>query len=205
MSTLPPGRPGISYDEVAAAADRLTARGELPTAKSLRLELGSGSLGTIQRHVTTWRDTQRTTPRLSESLPAELHRMLLACIERERVEARAELEAELQLCRRERDELTLELERQAGELEAAGERIATLTADLAQETGARAELERVVSEVHADVAVIRADAEAARRTAALAEQRLEDLPLLRQHLDEERGARRQAEIEAAELRGRLAQ
>jgi colicin import membrane protein len=202
------GRPGVSFAEVAAVADRITGRGERPTVRSVRTELGGGSLATIQRHFSAWKDGHRPTLPVNMALPPELQRAMLTQIERAAAEARAGLETELAETLAERDGLTDELERQSETLAAAEQRTQAQAAEIERHAGTIAMLERALSEAREQAARERDAAEAARRAAALAELRLEDLPglrteveALRTKLEAERDARRKAEIEAAELRG----
>lgn len=52
-------RTTVTYEDVAAAADALLAAGEKVTLRSVRTQLGTGSFGTIQRHLPRWREQQR--------------------------------------------------------------------------------------------------------------------------------------------------
>jgi hypothetical protein len=208
----PVGRPGIGFAEVAAVADRIAARGERPTARAVLLELGRGSLATIQRHFTAWKEGHRPSTAESLALPPELQRAMLAHIERATAEARATLQAELTDAHAERDGLLEELERQGAALVAAEERTREQAAQIDRQGGIIATLERALAEAKEQTAREHEAAESARREAAQATVRIEDLPHLRAELDElrskldtEREARREAEIEAAELRGHLGQ
>lgn len=57
---------GISYEQVAQAADGLLAQGETPTLRAIRTELQGGSMGTLQKHLARWKAarhrTQAATP-----------------------------------------------------------------------------------------------------------------------------------------------
>jgi phage-related tail protein len=141
-------------------------------------------------------------------LPVEVQRVLLAEIERHVATARAGLEADLADVQADREALAEELERQAAALQAAERRVAEQAAELERHAGALEHLERGLSEAREQVVREREAAENARKAAALAELRTESLPrlhaeieTLQNKLDEEREARRKAEIEAAELRG----
>ena len=48
-------RTGISYDDVAAAADEMTAEGNNPSIQKVRYRLGTGSSNTIHKHLTAWK------------------------------------------------------------------------------------------------------------------------------------------------------
>jgi colicin import membrane protein len=207
MST-PLGRPGVTFAEVAAVADRIKARGERPTVQRVRGELGSGSLATLQRHFTAWREKNRTGAVESVTLPVELQRAMLGHIERAAAEARADLQAELAETQSEREALTEELERQGASLAAMEERASTQAGEIERQAGTIGTLERALAEAQEAASRERTTAETARKEAALAALRLESLPTLqadlaelRGKLDAERDARRLAEIAAAELRG----
>lgn len=206
--SIPLGRPGVTFAEVAAVADRIKARGERPTVQRVRGELGSGSLATLQRHFTAWREKNRTGAVESVTLPVELQRAMLGHIERAAAEARADLQDELAETQSEREALTEELERQGGTLAAVEERAASQAGEIERQAGTIATLERGLAEAQETASRERTVAETARKEAALAELRLESLPALRDELtelrkklDEERDARRLADIAAAELRG----
>lgn len=47
-------RTGVTEEQVHAAADALTLRGERPTIERVRAELGTGSPNTLIRHLDTW-------------------------------------------------------------------------------------------------------------------------------------------------------
>lgn len=50
------GRKGITYDQVANAAQAITARGTEPTISAIRVELNNeGSYSTISQHLNRWR------------------------------------------------------------------------------------------------------------------------------------------------------
>ena len=214
----PLGRPGVTAAEVAAVADRIKARGERPTVQRVRGELGSGSLATLQRHFTAWREKNRTGAVESVTLPVELQRAMLGHIERAAAEARADLQAELAETQSEREALAEELERQGATLAAVEERSRPgeeQAGEIERQAGTIATLERALGEAQEAASRERALAEEARKAAALAELRLESLPTLRDELygaarasrTPERDARYAslAEIAAAELRGQHGQ
>lgn len=51
-------RTGLDFDTVAAAAKRVSERGERVTLRSVRAEIGEGSLTTIQRHLADWQGSK---------------------------------------------------------------------------------------------------------------------------------------------------
>lgn len=68
------GRPGITYSEVANAAQQISARGSNPTIESIRAILKSGSSGTIAQHLRNWKTRQDSTSKIAtkENLPEEM-------------------------------------------------------------------------------------------------------------------------------------
>ena len=62
------GRPGVTYEEVAAAARSLTEEGKRATAAAVRERLGRGSLTTIQRHLQTWREHEAPVEAVKKSM-----------------------------------------------------------------------------------------------------------------------------------------
>lgn len=198
---------GITDAEIAGAAERIVARGERPSLRAVRAELGTGSLSTVARGMLAWRGRAASAP-TTLSLPPEIQRLILAEMDRHVAAARAELGAELAAAQDDREAVVDELERTTAALAAAERRRAEEAAELERRGGAIAQLETALHEARDLAAREREAAEAARRVAALAALRLESLPelhaqldALRSKLDDEREGRRAAEIEAAELRG----
>lgn len=67
------GRPGITYYDVANAAQQIAAQGNSPTIEAIRIVLKSGSSSTIAQHLRTWKAKQTSTQQLAvkEKLPEE--------------------------------------------------------------------------------------------------------------------------------------
>lgn len=57
-----PGRLGISYGQVATAAESIAAKGLRPTLRAIREVLGTGSMNTIQAHFHKWLATLPALP-----------------------------------------------------------------------------------------------------------------------------------------------
>jgi chromosome segregation ATPase len=85
-------RKGITYDEVALAADRLVSEGINPTIARVREELGTGSPNTVHRHLSNWKERQPQAQREAATLPLGLADALVKEIERQAAAARANAE-----------------------------------------------------------------------------------------------------------------
>ena len=103
-------RTAITYDDVALACERILHRGDRPSHRNVRTEVGRGSLSTIGEHLRTWHSRLPATPMtpmaapiqaletLSPQVAAAVHQAYRAAVaqELERAQARA-LEAEQRL------------------------------------------------------------------------------------------------------------
>lgn len=67
-------RPGVTYHDVASAAQQLSAQGKNPTIESIRALTGTGSSSTIAQHLRAWKIKQDNTRLicLKENLPEEI-------------------------------------------------------------------------------------------------------------------------------------
>ena len=185
--------PGISYEQVRNAADTLVGRGEKPTIQRVRAELGTGSPNTIHRHLKTWRSTQAPVERQAARLSDELAAALAQELERQAAAARAEAESDAIEARAEADEFAAtgeQLEEENDQLTAQAE---TLEAERDRMSGERdsaiAEVDRLRTELDRE----RSAGEQARQELAEIRNRVQTLTEQR---NEERDARKQAEIEA---------
>lgn len=86
-------RPGVSYHEVARAAEQLIASGHEPTIERCRIILKTGSNSTIAGHLRIWRDKQDVTQQIAskEHLPEELVVVLKGLWERVMSHAESEI------------------------------------------------------------------------------------------------------------------
>ncbi len=145
----------LSYDDVAGACARLTARGQRPSLRQVRSEIGRGSLTTIHEHLVRWNAESRAAqgppheairalealapsavPGLRDAFRAEVAAELLAAREAERL-ARAgalELQEELAASEQARSEQAERLQAMEGRVravEALAEQVAALGPELA--------------------------------------------------------------------------
>lgn len=85
-------RPGVTYDQVQAAADELVADNKKPTIDAVRAQLGTGSPNTIHRHLTQWREAQTPAERPAPKLSDGLLQYMADEVQRATAAARAEAE-----------------------------------------------------------------------------------------------------------------
>lgn len=86
---------GISYEQVAAAADVVMAEGQKPTIRAVRDRLGSGSLTTIHKHLEKWHGSIQQPAAAVLTLSQNLTNAIVAEISKNTAEARAGLEEKL--------------------------------------------------------------------------------------------------------------
>ncbi len=145
--------PSLSYDDVARACTRLTARGQRPSLRLVRSEIGRGSLTTIHEHVVRWNADSRAIQGPPHQAISALEALAPSAVPGLRDAFRAEVAAELQAA-------------QAAELlarEGAGE----LRLELAESERARSELSERCAALEARASAVEALAE---QVAALAPQ-----------------------------------
>lgn len=207
-------RTGITYEQVAAAADALIGAGQQPTIKSVRERLGTGSPNTVHAHLSRWREARPVAVVAAPTLPASLTAAIGAEISQAAARARAEVEGEL-----------VRSQAEAAELARAGEGLEDQVSDLSEQIAAvgaerdqavtlaaerAAEIARLVEQVERE----QRGAEAARVELATARLRLEGLAerqeaqaaevlRLTAALDEQRQARAGAEQTGAVLAAKL--
>ena len=194
------GRTGITFEQVAAVADAIAARGDRPTLRGVRAELGSGSMGTIQKHLAAWQGQRRQIVTSAATLPTEIQRVILSEIEREVDAARAELEAELAAIKGDRDTLADDNEAQAEQIEQQAARLDEIEATSQQQAGRITQLEADLATAWQATERERGIAEQARQALAKAELRLEALPKVEAEVERLRAA-----LEASQTRATSAE
>lgn len=77
-------RPGVSYQDVSAAANQVKGMGKNPTIENVRAILGTGSISTINNHLRKWKEYQNATQHMAtkENIPEELVSMMKGLWER---------------------------------------------------------------------------------------------------------------------------
>ena len=197
-------RPGISYEEVKAAAEELVAEQQKPTLRAVRERLGGGSPNAIHRHWTAWQGRQKPAaralpepnPRLLAALGAELSKVA--------EEAGAEANAELAVALRDLAEYAARGEAMEAELTKVQEQLAQLASERDTLAGKASEQAEEISRLQHEAERGREEMASVRRFLAQAELRLEAVPRLereaadlREQLELARTARVEAEKSAA--------
>jgi chromosome segregation ATPase len=207
-------RVGITYEQVAAAADAIIGEGQQPTINAVRDRIGTGSPNTVHRHLTAWRAARPQATVAAPELPASLTTAIAAEIERAAASARAEVESKLVQAQAEAAELANAGESLETERDELLEQVTELTTDrdtLAgkaeqQAADIKTQAERIEREQQA--------AEAARVDLAKAQLKIEssaerlgeqaaEIERLRVALDLESKARIASEQQAAVLSAKL--
>ena len=141
---------GITYDQVAAAAEAVTAQGENPSIMRVREHLGTGSPNTIHRHLKSWREAQSPAARPAPEIPAALARAITDALDAHAAERAAEAQQAAEQARSEADDLAATGEVVEAERDTALERAETAEAEAATATqragDAEADLERMTTE-----------------------------------------------------------
>jgi colicin import membrane protein len=204
------GRIGITYDQVAAAADALLSENSAVTLKAVRDKLGTGGMGTIHKHLTAWQANRPKPVAPAVVLPADITRELNAWVIQAATAARAEAEENLVQVQASAFELARAGEAIEAERDDLLEQISALTTERDQEQATAkaraAEIERLTNEIERE----RKLAGDAQIEAAQAKLKVEDqtgkvndlkevVQQLKSSLEEEAAGRVKAEKEAAVL------
>ena len=115
-------RDGITFEQVAAAADSLLGAGKQATIQAVRESLGTGSPNTVHKHLTAWRAARPQAVSAVVELPVELVNALGAEIARAASKARSEVEGQL-----------VQSQAEAADLSAAGEALEIERDDLVEQ------------------------------------------------------------------------
>lgn len=151
-------RPGITYPEVEAAIHAIIAQGENPTINRVRDKLGTGSPNTILMHLNAWRAAAPVIARKAPELPADLQAALVAEMERQAAQARAEPEKQLLQARDEAAELAKAGEALEAERDALAEQVNLAMSE-------RDQANTVASERAHELEILRSDRERERAAA----------------------------------------
>jgi len=196
----------ITPDQVNAIADAIKVEGGKPTLRGVRERLGTGSMGTINKHLQQWKARQEHQAVTELVIPPVLQRAILDFMATELTASRVPLEAELADQQQAAADLAAENERQATTIENLADELAALAADKAAAEGKGEQLTVDLAMAKEDAMRERQACEAARTELTKANLRLEAIPkleaelaALRDELARERQARIGAEQQAAVL------
>lgn len=118
----------ITYTQVAAVADAMTAENIQPQSINVRVLLGdTGSYGTIQRHLTKWRDSQPKAVAVPGVCPKTVTDAVNNEIAKATAEVRAELGSQLVIAQEESSNLAAVTEALEAELEKRTDEISVLS------------------------------------------------------------------------------
>lgn len=208
-------RPGITYEQVQAAADKLTGEGRNPTILAVRETIGTGSPNTIQPLLARWRESRPVAIPKKAELPEPLMAAISAEIDRAAAAARAEIEDKLVQAQSEATELATTGESIEADLDDIKAQAETLSIE-------NSELAGRIEQLQTDIATITSTAEreqqaaedarvALARSQVLLEQQTADIDRYRtaeaihkKSLDDANAKRIAAEQQAAVLTAELA-
>jgi len=207
-------RIGVSFEQVAAAADGLLGAGRQPTIQAVRDALGTGSPNTIHRHLSAWRTARPQAATAAVEVPAELTAAFLSALDRTAATARAEKENQIVTLQAEAAELAAVGEALENERDELAEQALVLTTDRDRWEATAAERQAEIERQAAELLRERTAAEQARIETAQGRNKLElqaerlaeqvaEIGTLRTALDVNQQARQQAEQAAAVALARL--
>lgn len=165
-------RDGVTVDQVNGAIEKLVREGVAVTLRSVRAEIGSGSLTTIQKHLSARRQApsdfapeSALSPQVLRVLDAELGRVV-----RDRT---AHLEDEARSTRASLEQVLEENETLRQAHNAAENVIEAQRASLHEQYGKEGALKGQLQELGEFLAIARSEAETARQALALSQQQLQ--------------------------------
>lgn len=190
-------REGITFEQVAAAADALRAEGHAVTVRAVRERIGSGSLNTLSRHLASWRIAHPAAPASAAGLPPSVMAAIAAEIDRAAAKARAEIEDELTQARAEAAELAALGEQLEADREAIALELNATRQRCEQQAGQIVEQRNAITRQENRIAALEQAAGHAAASAA-------EIKRLRAALETSEAGRIEAREHAARLSGELA-
>lgn len=203
-------REGVTYEMVAAVADKMVGDGGNVTIMGVRDALGTGSPNTIHQHLKVWKSMRPQAAAAAYELPAELVNAFGRELAKAAAAARAEVEEQLVEAQLAADHLSNVGETLEAERDDALEALAGMTTERDAATATAAahatEIQRLVESVDRE----RRSAEEARLELATAKLKIEALAEktdelkahaegLRQELAEAQAAKQTAAVEVSRL------
>ncbi|MDO3615292.1 DNA-binding protein [Ralstonia pseudosolanacearum] len=177
-------RQGISYEQVANAADTLVAEQLKPTLTAVRERLGSGSMNTIHRHLTAWQGRQKPAARKLGELNPRVLSALGSELSRAAEDAAAEAEGALAQAMSEMAVLASTGEALEAERDALAQELQQVATERDKLAGKAAEQAAEIDRLNTESERERAELATVRRALAQVELRLEAVPHLERDLAE---------------------
>jgi colicin import membrane protein len=168
-------REGVTYAEVAAAADRMVADGANVTIMGVRDVLGTGSPNTIHRHLQVWRSMRPQAAAAAFELPAELVNAFGRELAKAAAAARAEIEEQVVEAQLAADHLSNVGETLEAERDDALDALVAMTTERDAATATAAERAEEIKRLSESVALERQSADTARVELATAKLKIEAL------------------------------
>lgn len=205
---------GVSYQEVAAAADKLLGQGIEPSTRSVRDLLGTGSMNTLQKHMLAWRSSRPVQQSTAYELPAELVNAFGKELARGAAMARSSIEADLAQAQGELGELVTIGEALENQVEQLTEANLGLTTERDQAIATAAERLNEINRLDIDLKREQQAGEAARLEVATANlrasandallnERGEEIARMRKALEDANQRLNAADREGAVLKAKL--
>lgn len=132
-------RVGITFEQVAAAADALLGAGKQPTIQSVRESLGTGSPNTVHKHLTAWRAARPQAVSAAVEMSSAMQAAYADDISRATAKARSEIEEQLVRALADAAELSSTGEALENERDALLEQVGGLTTERDQAAATAAE------------------------------------------------------------------
>lgn len=212
-------RDGVSFEDVKRAVEKLTQEGLPVSLRSVRAELGTGSLSTLQRHLHALRMLSSPQADAQSPLSAQVLRALATEFHRVTTERTAKISADLKDAQASIEMLVDENEALHLSSAETTELLERTRASLAENTGTADTLRTQLADMSGQLAAAKLDAEAARQALAILQEQKNasehrrnqaeaDLHALRQELVELRrtlsAGKEQHQKQLAETKLRLA-
>jgi colicin import membrane protein len=145
------GRKGVTFQQVAAAADEMLGQGVEPSNRLVRERLGTGSLNTIHRHFITWGEARPRHVVGIPELPASVTKAFASEIERAVAEVRALGAHALTQSQTESSDLAQEAAVLEDERDFLLDRVATLTSEKEQALELALERQEIIDRQAAEI------------------------------------------------------
>jgi chromosome segregation ATPase len=205
---------GVSYPEVAAAADRLVGQGTEPSTRLVREILGTGSMNTLQKHMNAWRSARPVQQSTAYELPSELINAFGKELARGAAQAKSAIESELAQSQSEMFELVALGESLEAQVEDLTNANTGLTTERDQAVATAAERASEISKLDVELKREQQAGEAARLEVATANlrassndalltERAEEIVRLRKSLEQASQAMNAADKDGAVLKAKL--